>query len=545
MCAVCITFLLIFYCSSFSVSKHQREKKKKNAHTASLHNHPHTPFSKILRFSARLMSHAYDLVVIGAGSGGLEAGWDAAALHKKKVAVIDLQKHHGPPYFSALGGTCVNVGCVPKKLMVTGAGYMDTIRESAGFGWELDRDSVKPNWQTLIAAKNKAVSDINKSYEGMFADTEGLSFHQGFGAIQDRNTVVVRKSDDPSSEVLETLDTEYILIATGSWPQRLGIPGDELCITSNEAFYLENAPKRALCVGGGYISVEFAGIFNAYKPRGGQVDLVYRKEVVLRGFDLEVRKQLTEQLTANGIHFRTSDNPAKVTKNDDGTKHVVFESGAEGDYDVVMLAIGRVPRSHALQLDKVGVEVEKNGTVKVDKYSKTNVDNIYAIGDVTNRIMLTPVAINEGAAFVDTVFGGKPRATDHTKVACAVFSIPPIGTCGYIEEDAAKKYDEVAVYESSFTPLLHNVSGSTYKKFMIRIVTNHADGEVLGVHMLGDNAPEIIQSVGICMKMGAKISDFYNTIGVHPTSAEELCSMRTPAYFYEKGKRVEKLSSNL
>lgn len=491
------------------------------------------------------MGRAYDLVVIGAGSGGLEAGWNAASLYKKKVAVIDVQKVHGPPYFSALGGTCVNVGCVPKKLMVTGAQYADLIRESAGFGWELDRDSVRPNWKTLIAAKNKAVGDINQSYEGMFADTEGLSFHMGFGALEDAHTVVVRESEDPSSKVLETLDTEYVLLATGSWPTRLGVPGDELCITSNEAFYLDEAPKRALCVGGGYISIEFAGIFNSYKPRGGQVEVCYRGEYILRGFDLEIRKSLTKQVEANGIHVRTKMNPTKISKNADGSKHVVFEDGSEADYDQVMLAIGRTPRSQALQLEKAGVKVTKGGAVEVDVYSKSSVDNIYAIGDITNRIMLTPVAINEGAAFADTVFGGKPRATDHTKVACAVFSNPPIGTCGLIEEEAAKKYSTVAVYESSFTPLMHNISGSTYKKFMIRIVTNNDDGEVLGVHMLGDSAPEIIQSVGICMKMKAKISDFYSTIGVHPTSAEELCSMKTPAYFYEGGKRVEKLSSNL
>ncbi|KAK7196411.1 trypanothione reductase [Novymonas esmeraldas] len=491
------------------------------------------------------MARAYDLVVIGAGSGGLEAGWNAASLYKKKVAVIDVQKQHGPPHYAALGGTCVNVGCVPKKLMVTGAQYKDLIRESAGFGWELDRASIQPNWRTLIAAKNKAVGDINQSYEGMFADTEGLSFHMGFGALQDAHTVVVRESEDPTSAVLETLDTEYILIATGSWPMRLNVPGDEHCITSNEAFYLADAPKRALCVGGGYIAVEFAGIFNAYKPEGGQVDLCYRGDLILRGFDTEVRKSLTTQIAANGINVRTKHNPAKITLNGDGSRHVVFEDGTESDYDQVMLAIGRVPRSQTLQLDKAGVAVAAGGAVQVDAYSKTSVDNIYAIGDVTNRLMLTPVAINEGAAFTDTVFGGKPRSTDHSKVACAVFSIPPIGTCGATEEDAAKSCSAVAVYESSFTPLMHNISGSTYKKFMIRIVTDHATGEVLGVHMLGDSAPEIIQSVGICMKMGAKISDFYNTIGVHPTSAEELCSMRTPAYFYENGKRVEKLSSNL
>nr|AKJ66251.1 trypanothione reductase [Leishmania donovani] len=491
------------------------------------------------------MSRAYDLVVIGAGSGGLEAGWNAAVTHKKKVAVVDLQAVHGPPLFAALGGTCVNVGCVPKKLMVTGAQYMDTLRESGGFGWEMSRESLCPNWKTLIAAKNKVVSGINESYKKMFAETEGLSFHMGFGAFQDAHTVVVRKSEDQNSDVLETLDTEYILIATGSWPTRLGIPGDELCNTSNEAFYLEDAPKRTLCVGGGYIAVEFAGIFNGYKPRGGIVDLCYRGDVILRGFDLEVRKSLTKQLEANGIQVRTKLSPTKITKNEDGSKHVHFNDGTEADYDQVMLAIGRVPRSQALQLDKAGVKTGKNDAVLVDAYSKTSMDNIYAIGDVTSRVMLTPVAINEGAAFVETVFAGKPSATDHTKVACAVFSIPPIGTCGLTEEEAAKIYETVAVYENSFTPLMHNISGSKYKEFMVRIITNESDGEVLGVHMLGESAPEIIQSVGICMKMGAKISDFHNTIGVHPTSAEELCSMRTPAYFYENGKRVEKLSSNL
>nr|CAJ2466933.1 unnamed protein product [Leishmania braziliensis] len=491
------------------------------------------------------MPRAYDLVVLGAGSGGLEAGWNAASIYNKKVAVVEVQKEHGPPCFAALGGTCVNVGCVPKKLMVTGAQYMDLIRESCGFGWEMDRDSIRSNWKKLIAAKNKVVSDINKSYTGMFDSTEGLSFHMGFGALKDAHTVVVRKSEDPKSDVLETLEADYILIATGSWPTRLGIPGDELCITSNEAFYLDEAPKRALCVGGGYISVEFAGIFNAYKPPDGQVDLCYRGEVILRGFDLEVRKSLMKQLEANGIKIRTKVNPSRITKNADGSKHVCFEDGTEADYDQVMLAVGRAPRSKALQLDKAGVKMGKNGAVVVDAYSKTSVDNIYAIGDVTDRLMLTPVAINEGSAFVETLFGCKPRATDHTKVACAVFSIPPIGTCGLTEEEAAKKYDVVAVYESSFTPLMHNISGSKHKTFMIRIVTKEKDGEVLGVHMLGDSAPEIIQSVGICMRMGAKISDFHSTIGVHPTSAEELCSMRTPAYFYENGKRVEKLSCNL
>nr|CAC94295.1 trypanothione reductase [Leishmania donovani donovani] len=491
------------------------------------------------------MSRAYDLVVLGAGSGGLEAGWNPAVTHKKKVGPSSMCRRRTVRR-SSLGGTCVNVGCVPKKLMVTGAQYMDLIRESGGFGWEMDRESLCPHWKTLIAAKNKVVNSIYESYKSMFADTEGLSFHMGFGAI---NTLTRWWCASRKTHTATCWDPRHglhphchrLLADAPRSPRRRVLHHEQ------RGFYLEDAPKRMLCVGGCYIAVEFAGIFNGYKPQGGYVDLCYRGDLILRGFDTEVRKSLTKQLGANGIRVRTNLNPTKITKNEDGSNHVHFNDGTEEDYDQVMLAIGRVPRSQALQLAKAGVRTGKNGAVQVDAYSKTSVDNIYAIaiGDVTNRVMLTPVAINEGAAFVETVFGGKPRATDHRKVACRVFSIPPIGTCGMTEEEAAKNYETVAVYASSFTPLMHNISGSKHKEFTIRIITNESNGEVLGVHMLGDSAPEIIQSVGICMQMGAKISGFHSTIGVHPTSAEELCSMRTPAYFYESGKRVEKLSSNL
>lgn len=486
-------------------------------------------------------SKRYDLVVIGAGSGGLEAGWNAAALFKKEVAVLDLQEVHGPPNYAALGGTCVNVGCVPKKLMVTGAYYREYLKESAGFGWEFDRDSVKTSWKKLMEGKNAAVLDINKSYEGMFANTKGLSFVKGWGSIENKNTVVVRDGPKETDNVVARLETENILIATGSWPQLPQIPGIEHAISSNEAFYLEDAPRRVLMVGGGYIAVEFAGIFNAYKPADGQVSLAYRGETILRGFDLDVRTELTEQLRKNGIDVMLKENPAKIELNADGSRRVTFESGKVQDFDVVMFATGRNPRTAGLGLEKVGVRIAKHQGIEVDASSKTSVDNIYAIGDVTNRIMLTPVAINEGAAFADTVFGGKPRVTDHTNVAAAVFSIPPVGTVGLIEEDAAKKFPQVGVYKSSFTPLMHKMSGSSYKKFLVKIVTNHATGHVLGVHILGQDAPEIIQAVGIAVKMGAKITDFYSTIGVHPTSAEELCSMRTPEYFYVNGVKVDKI----
>nr|P13110.1 RecName: Full=Trypanothione reductase; Short=TR; AltName: Full=N(1),N(8)-bis(glutathionyl)spermidine reductase [Trypanosoma congolense]AAA30258.1 trypanothione reductase [Trypanosoma congolense] len=487
------------------------------------------------------MSKAFDLVIIGAGSGGLEAGWNAATLYKKRVAVVDVQTVHGPPFFAALGGTCVNVGCVPKKLMVTGAQYMDQLRESAGFGWEFDASTIKANWKTLIAAKNAAVLDINKSYEDMFKDTEGLEFFLGWGALEQKNVVTVREGADPKSKVKERLQAEHIIIATGSWPQMLKIPGIEHCISSNEAFYLEEPPRRVLTVGGGFISVEFAGIFNAYKPVGGKVTLCYRNNPILRGFDYTLRQELTKQLVANGIDIMTNENPSKIELNPDGSKHVTFESGKTLDVDVVMMAIGRLPRTGYLQLQTVGVNLTDKGAIQVDEFSRTNVPNIYAIGDVTGRIMLTPVAINEGASVVDTIFGSKPRKTDHTRVASAVFSIPPIGTCGLTEEEAAKSFEKVAVYLSCFTPLMHNISGSKYKKFVAKIITDHGDGTVVGVHLLGDSSPEIIQAVGICMKLNAKISDFYNTIGVHPTSAEELCSMRTPSHYYIKGEKMETL----
>ncbi|PWU84429.1 putative trypanothione reductase [Trypanosoma cruzi] len=488
-----------------------------------------------------MMSKIFDLVVIGAGSGGLEAAWNAATLYKKRVAVIDVQMVHGPPFFSALGGTCVNVGCVPKKLMVTGAQYMEHLRESAGFGWEFDRTTLRAEWKKLIAVKDEAVLNINKSYEEMFRDTEGLEFFLGWGSLESKNVVNVRESADPASAVKERLETEHILLASGSWPHMPNIPGIEHCISSNEAFYLPEPPRRVLTVGGGFISVEFAGIFNAYKPKDGQVTLCYRGEMILRGFDHTLREELTKQLTANGIQILTKENPAKVELNADGSKSVTFESGKKMDFDLVMMAIGRSPRTKDLQLQNAGVMI-KNGGVQVDEYSRTNVSNIYAIGDVTNRVMLTPVAINEAAALVDTIFGTTPRKTDHTRVASAVFSIPPIGTCGLIEEVASKRYEVVAVYLSSFTPLMHKVSGSKYKTFVAKIITNHSDGTVLGCTSSWDNAPEIIQGVGICLKLNAKISDFYNTIGVHPTSAEELCSMRTPSYYYVKGEKMEKPS---
>lgn len=340
-----------------------------------------------------------------------------------------------------------------------GAAYRDMIRESEGFGWKFDRSTVTADWKTLIAGKNKAVQEINDSYEGMFKDTPGLEFIQGWGSFEDANTVVVRASAAAGSEVIQKLEAKHVLIATGSWPKMPPVPGIEHCISSNEAFYLADAPRRALMVGAGFIAVEFANIFNCYKPKDGKVAIVFRGDVVLRGFDKTCRDELQVQLEKNGIDVYAKDLPQKIELNGDGSKKVTFLSGKVEEFDIVMYALGRSPKTETLELGKAGVVLTESGAVKIDASSRTNISTIYAIGDVTDKIMLTPVAIHEGACFADSVFGGKPRNPNHENIASAVFSIPPIGTVGMIEEDAKVKFEKVAVYKSSFTPSCTNSPG--------------------------------------------------------------------------------------
>eukprot|EP00758_Cryptobia_borreli_P015640 Tbor_TRINITY_DN6042_c2_g5::TRINITY_DN6042_c2_g5_i1::g.10644::m.10644/K00383/GSR, gor; glutathione reductase (NADPH) len=487
------------------------------------------------------MTKTYDLVVIGAGSGGLECAWNAAEMYKQHVAVIDTQRHHGiKPFYSALGGTCVNVGCVPKKLMVTGANYREHLKDAAGFGWKIP-SNLSGDWKKLIESKNAAVLDINKSYEGMFNDR--LEFFQGFGRIVTPTSIEIANEQ---GEVVQTIDTKKILIATGSWPFIPPFEGSEHAISSNEAFYLPNCPKHPLIVGGGFIAVEFASIFNAYKDSaaGDKVTLCYRGELFLRGFDVTIREELAKQMRANEIELNFNENPKKIEKLPNGNMKVTFESGKTSEHDVVMIATGRNPKTSGMGLEKVGVELTKNQGVKVDKQNCTNISNIFALGDVTDKIQLTPVAIHEGACLASTLFNNEERIPDYSSIPTAVFSIPPIGTVGILEEDAVKQYKKVGIYKSSFLPLMHQLSGSSHKRFVVKIITDMETDRVLAVHMLGSEAPEIIQAVGICVKMGAKLKDFYSTIGVHPTSAEELCCMRTPEYTYENGIKVEKDKSS-
>ena len=481
------------------------------------------------------MSTEYDLVVIGGGSGGLECGWNAAMLYGKKVAIIDKQRVHGiKPDYAALGGTCVNVGCVPKKLMVTGALYREHQKDSAGFGWSAP-DQVG-DWKKLMAQKDKAVLDINKSYEGMFKDN--LSFVQGFGRLAGPNKVEVMDTND-RTKVVATLDAKNIVVATGSWPFNPPFDGIEHTISSNEAFYLADAPKNPLVVGGGFIAVEFAGIFNGYKPKDGVVSLCYRGDLFLRGFDADIRANLAKQMTANGVNLMFNENPAKVELLPDGNKKVTFESGKTGVYDVIMIATGRKPKTAGMQLAENGVEISRNHGVVVNAKNATNVAGVYALGDVIDKVMLTPVAISEGSILASNLFNGEDRTPNYDNIPAAVFSIPPIGTVGLLEEDAAKKFANVNVYMSSFLPLMHQLTGFEHKRTLYKIITNaDDDNRVVGVHMLGLEAPEVIQAVGICVKMGAKLKDFHATIGVHPTSAEELVSMRTPEYSFKNGTKV-------
>lgn len=481
------------------------------------------------------MSTEYDLVVIGGGSGGLECGWNAAMLYGKKVAVIDTQKVHGiKPDYAALGGTCVNVGCVPKKLMMTGALYREHMKDAAGFGWNVP--DLVGDWKKLMEQKDKAVLDINKSYEGMFNDK--LVFVQGFGRLAGPNKIEVMDTND-RTKVVSTLDAKNIVIATGAWPYNPPFEGIEHTISSNEAFYLPEAPKRPLVVGGGFIAVEFAGIFNGYKPKDGKVTLCYRGDLFLRGFDADLRASLATQMTAGGVNLMFNENPAKVELLPDGNKKVTFESGKTEIYDVVMIATGRKPKTTGMQLAENKVELNKNQGVVVNEKNATNVAGVYALGDVIDKVMLTPVAIHEGSILAGNLFNNEDRTPDYDKIPAAVFSIPPIGTVGLLEEDAAKKYANVNVYKSSFLPLMHQLTGFEHKRTLYKIITDADDeNRILGVHMLGLEAPEVIQAVGICVKMGAKLKDFFSTIGVHPTSAEELVSMRTPEHAYKNGVKI-------
>jgi len=471
----------------------------------------------------------YDLVVIGGGSGGVRASRIAAG-HGAKTVLLEGQFKHGvPPFYSAIGGTCVNVGCVPKKLMVFAGRYPADIAEAKGYGWE-GATPGKFDWKQFMEYKDTEITRLNNVYQKFVLGPAGVEILEGTGQLNGNHAVDVALSNGET----KTLTAKNILVAVGGWPFKPDIPGVEHSITSNEIFYLKEQPKRMVVVGGGFIALEFASIMDGL---GTDVTLMYRGDLFLRGFDDDMRSHLQEEMDRNSdIDIQLQTTPQEIIKNDDGTLTVVTTDGASIDCDAVLMATGRKGKTDTLNLESAGVDMD-GSFIPVDEYSKTNVDNIYAVGDVTDRMALTPVALMEGHRLADTLFGGMDRPVDHKMIASTVFTNPEIGTVGYTEEEAAAKYKDIDVYKSRFRAMKHSFPQSeTYSLF--KIIVDQATDKVVGVHIATDGAGEMIQGVAIAVKMGATKADFDNTIGIHPTSAEELVTMRTPSYHYKDGVKV-------
>lgn len=443
-----------------------------------------------------------DLFVIGGGSGGVRAA-RIAARHGAKVMLAEEYR---------MGGTCVIRGCVPKKLFVYASRFAHDLEDMAGFGWSVS--DARFDWPTLIANKDKEISRLEGIYRSN-AQSAGVEIVNSRAVVDGPNAVRVLATG-------ERITARTILIATGAQPA-LGpeIPGCDLAITSNEAFHLETLPRRVLVQGGGYIAVEFACMFRAL---GCDVALVQRSETILRGFDDEVRAHLAAEMERSGIRMLCGRTLTSIT-GVEGGKRVLLSDGTEIEVDEVMLAIGRVPNTRDLGLEIAGVEMDAIGAVKVDGQSRTSVPSIYAVGDVTNRVNLTPIAIREGHAFADTVFGGKPWSVDHSIVATAVFSEPEVGTVGLTEEAARKQGRKLDIYTSAFRPLKATLSGRQTRTFMKLIVDQDTD-KVLGVHVVGPDSGEMIQLAAVALGLGATKADFDRTVAVHPTAAEELVTMR-------------------
>ena len=443
----------------------------------------------------------YDLFVIGAGSGGVRAA-RIAAKHGAKVAVAEEYR---------VGGTCVIRGCVPKKLLVYASKFAEEFEDAIGFGWTSEK--VTFDWSTLIENKDKEIDRLNKAYIRNL-EGAGAELILERAVVLDRNTVQLASG--------RKVTAKYILVATGATPfVPRHLPGHELAITSNEAFHLEKLPRRICIVGGGYIAVEFAGIFHGL---GVETVLIYRGEKILRGFDEDLRDHLTAEMQKKGTEIRTQAHISRIEKSGEGVR-VTLEDGAAFGAGHVMFATGRIPNVAGLGLENAGVHVTPHYAVKVDEYSRTTADNIYAVGDVTNRVNLTPVAIREGHAFADTVFGGKDIKVDHKLIPTAVFSQPEIGTVGLTESQAREAHAKVDIYKSSFRPMKHTLSGRD-ERMMMKLVVDGETDRVLGCHICGPDAGEMAQLLGISLRLGAKKSDFDATMAVHPTASEELVTMR-------------------
>ena len=454
-----------------------------------------------------MVDHDVDLFVIGAGSGGVRAARVAAG-YGARVMIAEEYR---------VGGTCVIRGCVPKKLLVYASRFSDEFEDAAGYGWSLDKP--KFDWAALIASKDREIARLEAAYKATL-ERYNVEIVKSRAALEDAHTIRLATG--------ARIRAETVLIATGARPHHgTPIAGETHVISSNEAFHLKKLPKRILIQGGGYIAVEFAGIFNGL---GSQVTLVYRGEKILRGFDDDVREHLTQELGVRGIKILTRKIVKAVEMVDHGFD-VSLSDNQQIMVDLAMFATGRRPNVEGLGLENAGVKISERSGIIVDAYSRTSVPNIYAVGDVTDRVNLTPVAIREGHAFADTVFGDKPTEVDHTNVPTAVFSEPEVGVIGLTEAQAVEKLGKVDVYKTSFRPLKATLSGRDTRVFMKLVVDGNSD-RIVGCHIIGPDAAELIQVVGIAVTMGATKADFDATMAVHPTAAEELVTLREKAITY-------------
>jgi glutathione reductase (NADPH) len=446
------------------------------------------------------MRFDFDLFTIGGGSGGVRASRVSAG-YGARVAIAESGR---------FGGTCVNVGCIPKKLFAYAAHWREDFETAASFGWTVGEPRF--DWARLLANKDREIARLNGVYERVLS-LAGVQIMRGRATVLDPHTVEING---------KRASAKHILVATGSWPTVPEIPGREHAITSNEAFQLERLPRRVLLIGGGYIAVEFASIFNGL---GVETTLSYRGKHLLRGFDAEIGERLGEEMAAKGVKIRFGGEPRRISRRRDGSYEVEYDHGASDQTDLAMFATGRHPNSADLGLESAGVKLAPDGEVIVDKFSNTSVDSIHAIGDLTNRVNLTPVATAEAMWLARTLFGNQPTAVDHDSVPTAVFANPNVATVGLSEERAREKFGAVDVYKTSFRALKLTLGDKKERTFM-KLVVDRASQVVVGAHMIGADAGEVIQGIAIAVKLGATKAQFDATIGIHPTAAEEFVTLR-------------------
>ncbi len=462
------------------------------------------------------MTYDYDLFVIGGGSGGVRAARRVGSLGMR-VALAES---------SRMGGTCVIRGCVPKKLYVYASTFHEAFEDAAGYGWTVGKTTF--DWPTLRDNKEREITRLEGLYRSGLTGA-GVEIFDTRAELRGPHEIWLKSED-------RVVTAERIVVAVGGYPNpHASLPGHELTIDSDQAFDLDELPKNIVIAGGGYISIEFAGIFNGL---GVDTTILYRGQEILSGFDQDVRQALHEAYEARGIRIITGQVFSKIERADDGRLDAHLSGGEVLTVDQVMLGLGRLPSTDGLGLDEAGVETTDKGHIPVDDYSRTNVPSIWALGDVTNRVELTPVAIHEAMCFVATEYLGRPERPDHHTIPTAVFSHPEIGTVGLTELEAGKKHERLEIYLAKFRPM-KNVLPGREGKMIMKLIVNAEDSAVLGAHIFGQDAGEMAQLLAIPIKMGAKKSDFDMTMALHPSAAEELVTMYEPSYRIENGERID------